>query len=103
MSNKEIGRMLRKHYKDSGMTQPEVAAKFMCTQGQVNRIFYGMFTKRSSIAKKLCEDANIDLESTYKSDALKGVYDEILRLWDGTPKGAKQLQKTLSAIRQLKK
>jgi len=103
MTNKAIGNRLRAYYESNGMTQPEVAVKFGCNQGQINRIYSGQFTARSEVAKRLCDDANVSLELNLDQNALKGVYDEIHRLWDGSPEGAVKLKKTLSSIRLLSK
>jgi len=101
MTNKAIGNRLRVYYEANGMTQPEVANKFGCNQGQINRIYSGQFTARSELAKRLCEDSNVSFHLNSDQNALKGVYDEIHRLWDGSPEGAEKLKKTLSSIRLL--
>jgi len=101
MNYKSVGQKLRKHYERKEMTQTKIAKKYKCTQGQINRIFSGQFTDKSEIARNLCRDANIDMESITATDPLTGVISEIYRLWDGSPEGAKKLKTILSSIRSL--
>ncbi|RLL51726.1 XRE family transcriptional regulator [Mariprofundus sp. EBB-1] len=102
MNYKSIGQKLRKHYEEIGMTQTDIAIKHKCTQGQINRIFSGQFTSKSEIAKKLSKEAMIDLKSTVATDSLISVFNEVYRLWDGSPEGARKLKTILSSIRSLK-
>ena len=54
-----LGAKLKSHFESEGITQMELANEFATKQSWISRIYSGEFTKRSVVAKKLCEKAKL--------------------------------------------
>jgi len=68
-----LGARLKAHYESTGVSQQELANRFNTKQSWISRIYNGEFTQRSSIARALCENANIpfisELQDANSTDA----------------------------------
>ncbi|WDE03866.1 transcriptional regulator [Thalassomonas viridans] len=67
-----LGAKLKRHYEQSGVSQEELAKIFKTKQSWISRIYSGEFTKRSKVARKLCERADIPF---LDGDSSKGIDD----------------------------
>lgn len=59
----QLGNRLRCFFEAEGYSQAQLAVIYDVKQSWISRIFNGEFTERSSVAKKMCEQAGIPFET----------------------------------------
>jgi transcriptional regulator with XRE-family HTH domain len=87
------------------LSQKEVAAAQNVSQPRISRILAGEFTRRSELAKRLCETFGVKPPHAHISDAdraFQSATGTLRSLWDGTPGDAERLDALLDAIRSVR-
>lgn len=71
-----LGTKLRAYFEGQGRSQAELAELYGVKQSWISRIFNGEFTSRSTVARKMCEEAGIHFNL---NDEQEGINESKIR------------------------
>lgn len=106
LTPKEIGISLKGYFVKKGMSQSQVADRFLVAHSWIGRIYAGKFTEISDVITAMCREAKIPLEGveTFDENELYAAKLATLlsEIWSGTPEDARFLIDALSVLRQFR-
>jgi transcriptional regulator with XRE-family HTH domain len=101
-----IGRELRERLRAQGLSQQEVARQRGVSQPRISRVLAGDFTGRSTLARDLCAQFEVEPLDAHISEAdraFQRVTGSLRSIWDGTVGGAANLGQLIEAVRSVRK